>query len=92
MGYKKGKDWTGNRKGRPKQAEIHELRTALNRAKVSMNKDLLDSIIERAYKSDTLAKAVMDKLFANKSQVDANVTGDVTIIRKITKTYAKPPK
>ena len=79
--WKKGV--SGNPNGRPKKPEIEQLRTALQRAKVKDNFDLLEHFIKRAKVSDQVLIALAKKVLPDMKQADVNVNKGcgVTFVR-----------
>lgn len=70
MPFKKGKDWKGNPKGRPKSPEIEELRQAIEKARKAKDKSILEHFVERAYKNDQVLVALIKKLIADKHHTE----------------------
>ena len=82
MPFQKGK--IANPNGRPKNAEAEELRVALKKAHTKRGLSILEHFVERAYKNDKVLVAVMKKLIADKSYIDAETKteGKIEIIIK----------
>lgn len=74
------KGQSGNPNGRPKNPEIDELRKALKEATTRNNQSLLASIVERAYRSDTLAVAILKKLMPDMTKQEIEAVGEINII------------
>lgn len=59
MPFKKGKDWNGNRKGRPEKPEVQELRDALEAVKQDNNgKGFIRMFAEAAVKELKSKKSI----------------------------------
>lgn len=79
VGWRKGQ--SGNPKGRPKNPEIEQFRQALEKVAKEKDTTLLESIIRRAYKSDSLAQAVLKKILPDLTSADIKGEGFEQIIQ-----------
>jgi hypothetical protein len=76
-----GKGISGNPNGRPPVPEIKEFREALDRAKKTHNKSLLDHFVERAYKSDVVLVAASKKILPDKVEQENIGETKIVIVR-----------
>jgi len=74
--FPSGKDWNGNRNGRPVAPEIEELRQALRAVrKHKGNRPLLVHAVERAYINDNVLVALLKKLVPDR--VSKELSGEI---------------
>lgn len=88
--FPKGKDWNGNRKGRPRKPEIAALREAIAEVEKEKKMSLYKNIVLRAYKSDPMMIALMKKLLPDKIAGEGfGDTNIYNIIREIQQDFHK---
>jgi hypothetical protein len=73
MGFKKGKDWNGNKKGRPIDPAIVEMRAALAEVEARKRKKLLTIFFEKAFISEKVLIAAAKKIAPDLQ----HTTGDI---------------
>lgn len=78
-GFLSGKDWNGNKNGRPRQPEVEELRVAIGEVEKEKKLKLLKHAIERAYVSDPVLIALLKKILPDKINLSGDITGEVNL-------------
>lgn len=73
--FKSGKDWNGNKNGRPKGSKnkfsVAELQKAFEKAaKKNKGKTILEHLAEEAYSDSTLAVALMKKMLPDMRTIE----------------------
>ena len=73
------KGQSGNPNGRPKNAEIDMLRTALNKQGKKLNVDFWDEVAKQAFKNPTIMLAVIKKFVPDLSSQELKHSGELDI-------------
>ncbi len=85
------KGQSGNPKGRPKRPELEELRKALDAAKKTHNKSLLEHFAERAYENDAVLIALAKKVIPDKVSAELDVEDNSVTINILRLTNSQTP-
>jgi len=78
---KNGKFMEGNKiaTGRPKDSAAEDFRVALAKVHSKKKITILEHFIEQAYKDNKVLVAVAKKLIADKTHIEGDIKGDVTV-------------
>jgi len=80
MPFKPGKDWVGNRKGRPTNFDIEKLKNAILEGEKKHGKDIFRHAVDRAFVNDTVLIALIKKFIPDRIYNEGEIAKVVNIL------------
>jgi AAA+ ATPase superfamily predicted ATPase len=80
MVFKSGKDWNGNKNGRPVRPEIELLRDAMNEVEEEKKVSLIKHAVRRAYDSDPVLIGMLKKVLPDLAKIEDKRVDNISAI------------